>query len=1112
MEPPTRILVVDDDPALRWTTTRVLTRAGYTVDAADTGEEGLRLAAEYKPDLALLDVVLPGIDGLEVCRRIKADPALGSIYILLFSAKRIDTLEQAEGLELGADGYIIRPVSNRELLARVEAMLRLKRAEDDLRARSLELAQRVRELDCLYSIAHLAQRSAALPEILQAATDLLPPAWRYPEIACACITLGGRLYQSSRCQGRGCSLNSGCSAPCRISTPIVIGGQQSGVVGVCYTELRPEADEGPFSCAERQLIEALAGQLARLIEHIQADEAVQWSEEKFHSVFQQSHEGITLVDAGGTIVEWNQAMERFTGLPAVTVVGRLLWDVQIDLFPEDGDTPQRRDAVRTQVLDAIQTGQVSWLAHPVERAYHHPDGSVRVLNLTTFRIETRRDFMLGGVIRDVTQSKEAEAALAREAGINAASAALASALIRTDSIDQVSSLVLEHACRLTGSASGFAGYVEPSKGYLVVPTLADKIWGECQVINHDRSFEHFRGLWNWVIDQRQPLLTNTPADHPTSIGTPPGHIPIRRFLAVPAVANDVLMGEIVLANSDRDYTEFDLELVQRLASLYAVAIQRSHTEQALRESEQRFRSLMESAPDAMLLIDAQGRIAFANAQAEASFDYVRAELLGQPVELLIPELVTAAQGHDLLDDEPGVIPWAAGVPQALQARRRDGSRFPVDVKLSPLMMDAELLVTASVRDVTEREEARTALQRAHDELEDRVQARTAELAEANRGLHAEIDRRQEAEQALRESEARFRQIATHIDEALWMTDVETGEFLYVSPVFREMAGLPQAPPATDPRPLIKIVHPEDRERVTKALANSQDGYDLECRLRYGDGSVRWVHLRSFPIRDQAGHVYRIAGLAHDITAAREAQAAMIQNERLAMAGRLAASLAHEINNPLQSAIGCLDLVQESLDDGQDPAPFLSVVEDELERTARIVAQLRTLSRPSLQRKRDLVDLNALLDQVLVLAKKQLTSSGIRTVRSTTQDLPQLLLSTDEMRQVFLNLVLNAVDAMPEGGELEVRVARADPDGVIVRLADTGKGMTRDTLHQLFDPFYTTKPDGLGLGLFITQNIVRAHGGRISVDSGVGEGAAFTIWLPLHPRDDEDADTDGQEMV
>jgi PAS domain S-box-containing protein len=262
MRPLVSILIIDDDPYLRQANVHLLKKAGYQVNEAGTGHYGLQLAKECKPDLILLDVVLPDIDGFEVCRRIKTDPTLTDSYVVLLSATRIDSDSQAEALEGGADGYIARPLSNRELLARIEALLRLKQAESHLRQRSLELGQRVKELDCLYGISTLLEKPGiSREEILEGTLALVPPAWQYPEITCARVILEDRQF---------------CTPYFRATRwhqarDIILHGQSIGRVEVHYLEERPPADEGPFLRNEGNLLAAIAGHLGRVIARIQGE-------------------------------------------------------------------------------------------------------------------------------------------------------------------------------------------------------------------------------------------------------------------------------------------------------------------------------------------------------------------------------------------------------------------------------------------------------------------------------------------------------------------------------------------------------------------------------------------------------------------------------------------------------------------------------------------------------------------------------------------------------------------------------------------------------------------------------------------------------------------------
>jgi len=269
----------------------------------------------------------------------------------------------------------------------------------------------------------------------------------------------------------------------------------------------------------------------------------------------------------------------------------------------------------------------------------------------------------------------------------------------------------------------------------------------------------------------------------------------------------------------------------------------------------------------------------------------------------------------------------------------------------------------------------------------------------------------------------------------------------------------------------------------------------EYRYRRKDGGTIHANVTTSPIH-LAGEPARLSvALIEDVTERMQAQEALRRSERLAMTGRLAASVAHEIGNPLQAVIGCLSLAQEARAAGEDTARYMQVAMDELDRAARLVGRMRDLNRPT-EGEREAVEVNDLVERVLLLSRKQCQNQHVEVRWEAGQDLPAVAAVADRVQQVFLNLVLNAVDAMPGGGELAVRTAHTpDPAGVAVTFADTGSGIPEEQLERLFEPFASTKTEGLGLGLYVSRNIVHEHGGHIHVDSTPGQGATFTIWLP-----------------
>jgi two-component system NtrC family sensor kinase len=231
-----------------------------------------------------------------------------------------------------------------------------------------------------------------------------------------------------------------------------------------------------------------------------------------------------------------------------------------------------------------------------------------------------------------------------------------------------------------------------------------------------------------------------------------------------------------------------------------------------------------------------------------------------------------------------------------------------------------------------------------------------------------------------------------------------------------------------------------------------------------------------------------------------AQAQLLQSAKLAAVGELAASVAHEINNPLYAARNSLYLIEQDLLPDAPPRPFLAIAQTELGRIARIISRMRDFYRPS-RTELEPTDVNAVILETVDLVQTHLRHGNVAVITDLAADLPEIVAHTDQLHQVALNLILNACDAMPGGGTLRVTTQRlpALPDqeaAISIRVADTGVGIPPEHQPHLFEPFYTTKPQGTGLGLAISAHITTQHGGQISVESTVGVGSTFTITLPL----------------
>jgi PAS domain S-box-containing protein len=284
------------------------------------------------------------------------------------------------------------------------------------------------------------------------------------------------------------------------------------------------------------------------------------------------------------------------------------------------------------------------------------------------------------------------------------------------------------------------------------------------------------------------------------------------------------------------------------------------------------------------------------------------------------------------------------------------------------------------------------------------------------------------------------------------------------------------------------------------LAGKSRQVNLEIIFHVGpdhEPGVKILKVSAAPVHNVKSDGQMIMLITEDITEQKEIHQALIESEKLALTGRLAASLAHEINNPMQTAMGCLGLAEEMLTEKDgDLHLYLTMALDELKRGARIVKRLKDLNRPVEKAEKAPINLKTLLADILFLTKNQLQDRDIQATFAPPESAAVILGSKDLIQQVFLNLVMNAIDAMPGGGEILITLTpTTSPAGFEIKIEDTGSGIKEADLTYLFDPFFTTKEDGIGLGLYICKRIIQEHKGRITLKSVVNGGTVFTVWLP-----------------
>ncbi len=373
----------------------------------------------------------------------------------------------------------------------------------------------------------------------------------------------------------------------------------------------------------------------------------------------------------------------------------------------------------------------------------------------------------------------------------------------------------------------------------------------------------------------------------------------------------------------------------------------------------------------------------------------------------------------------------------------------------------------------------------------------------------DISARKQSEAKLAHSEEQFRQVVENIEEVFWAIDPEKNEITYISPAYDRVWGRPGKTLLLDRFSWLEAVHPDDKEKVRKALPGQKEGkYNLEYRILRPDGAERWILARAFPVFDEQGSLQRIVGVAEDITSRKQLELQMRQAQKMEAIGQLSAGVAHDFNNLLTVIQGNSSLIADEKDPDQIKL-FTSEITEATTRAASLTRQLLLFGRKQALQLGEL-DLNGIIRETGTMLKR-IVGEDI-DVRFQTPAEPMFVRAdSGMMNQILVNLAVNSRDAMPKGGQLLIDVSISHFDeakaqattgakpGIFACIAvtDTGTGIPEEALTHIFEPFFTTKDvgRGTGLGLATVFGITQQHGGWINVFSEIGKGTTFRVYLP-----------------
>jgi PAS domain S-box-containing protein len=534
--------------------------------------------------------------------------------------------------------------------------------------------------------------------------------------------------------------------------------------------------------------------------------------------------------------------------------------------------------------------------------------------------------------------------------------------------------------------------------------------------------------------------------------------------------------------------------------------ERKLVEEALLESEEKYRVLVENANDAIVVAQ-DGLLKFFNPKTSDVTGFSAEELAIKPfVELVHPddrEVVVKRHQQRLMGKSP---------PQVYSFRivARDGRVKWVEIRPVVITWEGRPATLNILSEITERRQNEQSLRRRAEELA-ALQATVLDITTPHdlpTLLHTIVERAVRLLNTtggglyLYEPEhEHVRCVVSYntprdysgtvlkLGEGAAGTVAQTGEPVVIDD-YRTWNGRAAVYEEDQPFTAVLSVPMIWQGQVTGVIHVLGD---VE-RRRFGQADLELLNLLGNHAAIAVENARLRRDLQHQMEQLRDAQAQLVQSAKLAAVGEMAAGVAHELNNPLTSILGFTELLLEESSPGARARKDLEKVIAEAQRARDIVQNLFDFSRQT-KPERQPADVNEILRRTVSVVRYQLETAGVVVEERYDADIPSLSLDVGQMGQVFLNLITNALQSMPEGGTLGVCTARVGEE-VSVSISDTGVGIPAQIWERIFDPFFSTSRVGAGMGLPVSQNVVREHGGRIVVESEEGRGSTFTVWLPV----------------
>jgi PAS domain S-box-containing protein len=747
-----------------------------------------------------------------------------------------------------------------------------------------------------------------------------------------------------------------------------------------------------------------------------AEESLQQSEEKYRLLLDGVQDyAIFMLDPRGTVVSWSAGAEHIKGFTAEEIINH---NFSLFFIPEDIKRGRPEEVLRI----AATSGRHEEFGMSLRK-----DGSEFLASATYIALRDPAGNLRGfsEICRDLTEHKESEAK--------------------------------------------YRGLLEAAPDGMVVVNQEGKI-----VLLNAQAEKQFGYRRDELLDQKVTnIIPEGFAERLIADGT---------RTAAEALAQQIGTG-IELIGLRKDGSEFPIEIMlSPLEStegiLVTAAIRditvRKDAEKHLAQMEERYRGLMEAAPDGMVVVNQDGEIVLLNARAETQFGYRRDELLGQKVKSIIPEGLAERLIADGTRTAAEALAQQIGTGIELNGRRKDGSEFPIDIMLSPLESPEGILITAAIRDITVRKDAEKHLAQMEERYRGLMEAAPDGMVVVNQdGEIVLLNARAETQFGYRRDELLGQKVKSIIPEG-----------------FAE-----------------RLI--ADALRTTAEALAQQIGTGIELHGRRKDGTVFPIEIMLSPLESAEGIL--VTAAIRDISERKQLARQLHQSQKMEAIGQLTGGIAHDFNNLLGVIIGNLDLLDRLVAGNEAAVKRVQTAQKAAMRGADITRRLLVFSSNE-ELKPSAVLLGDSIQNTIELAARAL-GAEIKITTHVDESMPPLFVDPAGLESALLNLVVNARDAMPKGGSIIISSHMQNLDDshpavhagdlkagryVCVSVTDTGQGMSKETLERAFEPFFTTKPrnKGTGLGLAMVYGFVKKSGGAVRVYSELGQGTTVSFYLPL----------------